>query len=115
MRYASAFDFKGVASRGWLAGLSLLPLVFGFLTGCGGSSPSKEENQPQRTFQASDEERPVLLTRRGDTMIQVVESIVDGEQIVRVRTIIDGKESTTVINIDQPTYQLEIPLGLLGS
>ncbi|MCH8075547.1 MAG: hypothetical protein IIC64_06965, partial [SAR324 cluster bacterium] len=55
----------------------------------------------------------MLLTRHGDTQIQVVESTVNGEQIVRVRTVIDGKESITVIHIDQPTYQLEIPLGPL--
>ena len=113
MRYASAFDFKWAASSRWLTGLALLPLVFGLLMGCGGGKPAKDKNQPQRTFQANGEERPVLLTRHGDTLIQVVESTVNGEQIVRVRTVIDGKESITVIHIDQPTYQLEIPLGPL--
>lgn len=116
MRYASVFDFKGMASRMRLTGLASLPwlliiIVLGLLAGCGGSSSKSAKNQPQRTFQADGEERPVLLTRRGDTLIQVVESTVNGQQIVRVRTVIDGKENITVIHIDQPTYHLEIPLG----
>lgn len=117
MRYASVFDFKGMAPKRWLTGLAWLPwllLAIGLLPGCGGSSSKSANDKKQglRTFQADGEERPVLLTRRGDTLIQVVESAVNGQQIVRVRTVIDGKENITVINIDQPTYHLEIPLGL---
>ena len=114
MRYASAFDFKGGGSRGWggrCAGLAMALMVFALLAGCGGGKPAKDKKQPRRTFQSNGEEKPVLLTRYGDTLIQVVESTVNGQQIVRVRTVIDGKENTTVIHIDQPTYQLEIPLG----
>lgn len=58
------------------------------------------------------EERTVLLTKKGETSIQVTESEEDGNQIVRVRTVFRGEENIIVLNIDLPVYEVEIPLSI---
>jgi len=54
----------------------------------------------------------VLSTRTGETYIQVTESEQGGAKVVRVKTQFRGQESNIVLNIDEPTYEIEIPLSL---
>ena len=61
---------------------------------------------------ADKPERIVLSTRSGETGIQVTESEQDGTQIVRITTTFRGEESTVVLAIDQPNYEVEIPLSI---
>jgi hypothetical protein len=56
--------------------------------------------------------KTVLLTRKGESSIQVTESEQNGNQIVRVNTVFRGQESTIVLDIDLPVYEVEIPLSL---
>lgn len=58
------------------------------------------------------EERTVLLTRKNESRIQVTESERDGNQIVRIRTVFRGEENVITLDIDQPVYEVEIPLSL---
>jgi tetratricopeptide (TPR) repeat protein len=58
------------------------------------------------------DEKTVLLTRKGESSIQVTESEEDGSQVVRVKTVFRGEENNIVLNIDQPVYEVEIPLSL---
>lgn len=77
-------------------------LACGMLIGsCAGSG--NEAERPERT---------VLSTRSGETLIQVTESDLNGNQVVRVRTMFRGKESIVIINIDQQNYEIEIPLSV---
>jgi len=61
---------------------------------------------------APEEGRTVLSTRTGETYIQVTESEQGGAKIVRVKTQFRGEESTIVLNIDEPVYEIEIPLSI---
>lgn len=61
---------------------------------------------------ADKPERIVLSTRSGETGIQVTESEQDGTQIIRITTTFRGEESTVVLAIDQPNYEVEIPLSI---
>jgi tetratricopeptide (TPR) repeat protein len=56
--------------------------------------------------------KTILLTRRGESSIKVSESELNGDQIVRVNTVFQGQENTIVLDIDQPVYEVEIPLSL---
>lgn len=58
------------------------------------------------------EGQTVLSTRTGETYIQVTESEEGGAKVVRVKTQFRGEESTIVLNIDEPTYEIEIPLSI---
>ena len=80
----------------WIALLLTLLVAAG---GCGKPSADK----PEQT---------VLSTRSGETGIQVTESEQDGTQIVRITTTFRGEESTVVLAIDQPSYEVEIPLSI---
>ena len=56
--------------------------------------------------------RTVLSTRSGETLIEVKESDQGGSKVVRVKTQFRGEESNIVLNIDEATYEVEIPLSL---
>lgn len=58
------------------------------------------------------EEETVLATRTGETGIQVTESSRGGEQIVRVKTTFRGEDSVVVLRIDEPVYEIDIPLSI---
>lgn len=58
------------------------------------------------------EGKTVLSSRKGESSIQVTESEQDGSQIVRIKTVFRGEENIIVLNIDQPVYEVEIPLSL---
>jgi hypothetical protein len=58
------------------------------------------------------EGQTVLSTRTGETYIQVTESEEGGAKVVRVKTQFRGQESSIVLNIDEPTYEIEIPLSI---
>jgi len=80
-------------------GVILLVLAGWMPSGADAAEPKKEE-------------RTVLLTKKGETSIQVTESEEDGNQIVRVRTVFRGEENIIVLNIDLPVYEVEIPLSI---
>jgi tetratricopeptide (TPR) repeat protein len=94
---ASKAARSGPASRA--LALALLPLVLA-LAGCGNGNGG------------DGTERTVLLTRRGESSIQVTESERDGNQIVRISTVFQGQENIIVLDIDLPVYDVEIPLSL---
>ena len=74
--------------------------MLGLVAGCGSSSdPDKPETS-------------VLKTRSGETSIQVTESEQDGVQVVRVTTTFRGQESSIVMAVDHPVYEVEIPLTI---
>lgn len=80
-------------------GSAVLALAAGFaLTGCKTTAP--------------EEGRTVLSTRSGETLIQVTESDEGGARVVRVKTQFRGEEANIVLNIDEPTYEVEIPLSI---
>jgi len=70
------------------------------LAACGAQ---QEEKPPEET---------VLSTRSGETSIQVTESEQGGGQVVRVNTSFRGKQATVVLNINEPVYEVEIPLSI---
>lgn len=79
----------------WLAAGSLLLA----LAGCAGMEEPEEDT--------------VLTTRSGETSIEVTESTTEqGQQVVRVRTTFRGEESMVTLNIDEPVYEVEIPLSI---
>lgn len=61
---------------------------------------------------APQEGRTVLSTRSGETYIQVTESEEGGSKVVRVKTQFRGEEANIVLNIDEPSYEIEIPLSI---
>jgi tetratricopeptide (TPR) repeat protein len=74
------------------------------LPGCSSSAPKAgKETAPGKT---------ILATRQGESSIQVSESEIDGSQVVRINTRYRGEENTIVLSIDQPVYEIEIPLTL---
>lgn len=97
VKYALAIDFKGRMPRLWRC--IALALALGLLAGCtagGGDKAGKS----------------VLKTRQGETGIQVTESEEDGIQVIRITTTFRGQESTVVLAVDQPNYEVEIPLSI---
>lgn len=62
--------------------------------------------------QDGPEERSILSTRSGETQIQVTESEEGGATVVRIKTTFRGEESTIAIVIDEPNYEIEIPLSI---
>ncbi len=87
------------ASSGLWNAAALL-VVLGLVAGCGASSdPDKPETS-------------VLKTRSGETSIQVTESEQDGVQVVRVTTTFRGQESSIVMAVDHPVYEVDIPLSI---
>jgi Flp pilus assembly protein TadD len=58
------------------------------------------------------EGKSVLQTKSGETGIQVTESEQDGSQVVRITTTFRGQEHTIVLAVDQPVYEVDIPLSL---
>ncbi|MDH4247570.1 MAG: hypothetical protein OEW39_07120 [Deltaproteobacteria bacterium] len=81
-----------------LLGAALLALLLATV-GCSGSSV----NSPEKT---------VLATRQGESQIQVTESEEGGNQLIRIKMMYQGEENTIVLNIDQPVYDVEIPLTM---
>lgn len=59
-----------------------------------------------------DAGKTVLATKQGESSIQVVESEADGNQVVRINTRYRGEDHSIVLQIDQPVYDVEIPLTL---
>jgi Tetratricopeptide repeat len=57
-------------------------------------------------------EKTILTSRQGESSIQVTESEVDGNQVVRINTRYRGEDHSIVLQIDQPVYDVEIPLTL---
>ncbi|HUJ74255.1 MAG TPA: tetratricopeptide repeat protein, partial [bacterium] len=53
-----------------------------------------------------------LALKQGDTSIQVAESRVNGNQVVRINTRYKGEDHTIYLQIDQPVYDVEIPLTI---
>lgn len=104
MRYASATGSEIGAPRAVCGGVWPALLLVGLFlaAGCAGRGNPGGDG----------EERTVLLTRKGESFIQVTESEQDGNQIIRIRTVFRGEENTIVLNIDLPVYEVEIPLTL---
>lgn len=91
----------GVAALAALAILAVLPAggCSRDGSGIGGGSGGKEE-------------KTVLVTRKGESSIKVTESEENGDQVVRVNTVFRGETNTIVLDIDQPVYEVEIPLSI---
>jgi len=90
-----------------------LPLA---LTGCSTTKPNGSGNSGGAGGAGGSKPGPndetLLLSRKGDTSIQVTESNESGNQMIRVHTVFRGEENTILLNVDQPTYEIEIPLSL---
>jgi len=95
MSYALATDSRLL----WPGRIATGLLILLVLTACSGKNAEK----PGKT---------VLNTRSGETGIQVTESEIDGTQVVRVTTTFRGEESNIELAIDQPVYDIEIPLSI---
>ncbi len=54
--------------------------------------------------------KSILNVKQGDTTIQVTESTEDGYPVVRINTNYKGEDHSIVMSIDQPVYDVEIPL-----
>ncbi len=59
-----------------------------------------------------DEGKAILRTKTGETGIQVTETEQGGVQVIRITTTFRGKKSTIVLAVDQPVYEVDIPLSL---
>lgn len=90
----------------WAAAL-LLALV---LPAC--SSDSAAGTTEGGGSNGAGKENTILLTRKGDTSIQVTESEVSGNKIIKINTVVNGEEHTILLNIDEPNYEIEIPLSI---
>ncbi len=114
MKYASATGSDAGRPRvaaAWRALLVALPVLS--LAACAQSGGGvTKDDVPDVPAPDPGEEKTVLLTRKGESSIQVTESDVDGSQIVRIKTVFQGEENVIVLNIDQPVYEVEIPLSL---
>lgn len=90
----------------WRGGATALVLLLALtLAGCSSEDASSAKKGPNAP------EKPVLMTSQGNTSIRVTETVVNGQQIVRIHTVIGGEETSMEINIDQPTYEIEVPIG----
>jgi Tetratricopeptide repeat len=103
---------RGHAARGLpgtlLPAASLLAVLLLAALGAGCSSQGSKSG----TSGDLKDQKTVLLTRKGENSIRVTEAEEDGNQVVRVNTVFRGEENTIVLNIDQPVYEVEIPLSL---
>jgi Flp pilus assembly protein TadD len=86
-----------LGTSGWVA-LALIALAL-----LGACSSSKKGETPGKT---------VLATKQGESSIQVTESEIDGNQVVRINTKYRGEDHSIVLQIDQDVYDVEIPLTL---
>jgi len=84
------------------AALGLLVLALAACSAMGGGSGNG----------GAKDEKTILLTRKGESSIQVTESEENGDQIVRVKTVFRGQENVVKLDIDQPVYEVEIPLSM---
>ncbi|HUJ77268.1 MAG TPA: hypothetical protein VL359_20550, partial [bacterium] len=94
----------GAGRGGLLLGagpLGVLVLGAALLAGC--SSAAQDEGLNGKT---------VLAMKQGDTSIQVTEARVSGNQVVRINTRYKGEDHTIYLQIDQPVYDVEIPLTI---
>jgi hypothetical protein len=57
-------------------------------------------------------DRTILAKRDGETSILVTESEVNGNQVVRINTRFRGEDHSLILQIDQPVYEVEIPLTM---
>ncbi|MEE8394868.1 MAG: hypothetical protein V3S29_02355 [bacterium] len=56
--------------------------------------------------------KTVLTTQSGETGIQVTEVDEDGTQVIRITTTFRGKKSVISLAVDQPVYEIDIPLSI---
>ena len=98
MNFYLATDSRRRKPRAWA--VLALAVALGLATGCKSSS---DEEKPGKT---------VLKTQTGETGIQVTETDEGGTQVIRVTTTFRGKKSTVVLAVDQPSYEIEIPLSI---
>lgn len=91
----------GTAAAVALAAALLPGLLAGGCSQSGAAKSGKES--PGKT---------ILATRQGESSIQVTESEIDGSQVVRINTRYRGEDHSIVLNIDQPVYDVQIPLTL---
>ncbi len=118
MRFASATASSPRAPRHgaarrlpgpWLAAAILGgALTVGALLGLPGCSSSSGPSTGKETGPG----KTILATRQGESSIQVTESEIDGNQVIRINTRYRGEDNSIVLNIDQPVYEVEIPLTL---
>ena len=96
----------GMPACGPLSGLMravwVLSLGLGLMA-LAACSAAKKPETPGKT---------VLAVKQGESSIQVSESEIDGNQVVRINTRYRGEDHTIVLQIDQPVYDVEIPLTL---
>ncbi len=99
---------RGPLQRAALALLGAALLAVPMLAACTGNKARSNDSM------APDDKnsKTILLTRKGESSIKVSESEQNGDQIVRVNTVFQGQENTIVLDIDQPVYEVEIPLSL---
>jgi Flp pilus assembly protein TadD len=90
-----------------VAGIAVLATVAAALAG-GGCAKGRPTAAGKETAPA----KTILATRQGESSIQVTESEIDGSQVVRINTRYRGEDHSIVLNIDQPVYEVEIPLTL---
>ena len=113
-----AASARGTARPGPVAQALFAALVLtAFLAapGCSTGKSASPESGKSASASASSSSAPgktVLATRQGESQIQVTESEEDGNQLIRIRMVYNGEENTIVLNIDQPVYDVEIPLSL---
>ena len=91
------WSLRILGMSGWVA-LALVALVL-----LGACSASKKGETPGKT---------VLAAKQGESSIQVTESEIDGNQVVRINTKYRGEDHSIVLQIDQDVYDVEIPLTL---
>jgi tetratricopeptide (TPR) repeat protein len=100
------------ARRAWAVPALLAALALG-LGACSSTSDGKSGAGANARAAAADKDaKTILLTRKGESSIQVTESQLNGDQIVRINTVFRGEENSIVLDIDQPVYEVEIPLSL---
>jgi len=56
--------------------------------------------------------KTVMSTQSGETGISVTEATEGGSQVIRVTTTFRGEASTVVLSVDEPNYEIDIPLSI---
>lgn len=127
MNCALATGFKRM---GWIAAgvapLALLWVAGGFFGGCSADAiaaknaeltgnsdsadPAAAETQMALPAQTGPE-RVILQTRSNNALIRVTEANAGNSQIIRVTTVFNGEKNVIILNIDEPVYEIEIPLS----
>ena len=74
------------------------------------ANPADAETQFELPTQTGPE-KVILQTRSNNALIRVTEASAGNSQIIRVKTVFNGEENIIVLNIDEPVYEIEIPLG----